>query len=224
MKNFLNIPKWLLIPLLILFPITISITVIIVKYIKKKKLSLTNYSDINYTTTMNFEKRQQAIDLAVNFKIPNEGFSSVPYHDITQWSIGYGQFIAPISEDKPNVVWNQQQAIDGLKTWLSADYDKLQNLFSKLWEQMEFYQQAALLCFTHSLGFGSAQQLYEHFKNDGLVAWKYSKFYRNVIKNGHLVFDINTAKYRYRENSLWLNGTIMTPDDTANLDIQTFYS
>jgi GH24 family phage-related lysozyme (muramidase) len=92
------------------------------------------------------------ISRAASFIMPWEGFSAHPYWDVRQWSIGYGTGIGTDRNNKPNVIWSQQQAYDALVNRLQAD---LADIRSRLIVTVPDSVLVALLSFNYNLGIGN---------------------------------------------------------------------
>ena len=84
-----------------------------------------------------------------------EGFSRLPYWDVSQWSIGYGSCCGTDRNDKPNHSVTEAEAEQMLIDLLKTNYGSKVNDFMKSIRKQPTQQQFdALVSFTYNLGDG----------------------------------------------------------------------
>lgn len=82
-----------------------------------------------------------------------EGFSAEPYWDVSQWSIGYGSSCGTDPDNKPDLVWTEEQAEEELRKSLESNYGATVNNYCEdIGRQPTQQQFDALLDFTYNLG------------------------------------------------------------------------
>jgi GH24 family phage-related lysozyme (muramidase) len=121
-----------------------------------------------------------------------EGFSPVPYWDVSRWSWGYGT-PAP----GPDGTITKAEAMADLQTHAQDDYD---NLAPRITRTLTANQWAAYLSFSYNLGVGNAYNLVDDINSGDDTAleihWK-KYIYAGGVVNSDLV------ARRAKEWSLW---------------------
>lgn len=99
-----------------------------------------------YTT---MHSSQELIDVIKDF----EGFSSTPYKDNTQWTVGYGSYCGDSSDPRPNIRLTEEQAEVRLRKDLSRTYEPIVNKYCEsIGKQPSQQQFDALVDLTYNLG------------------------------------------------------------------------
>jgi GH24 family phage-related lysozyme (muramidase) len=129
-----------------------------------------------------------------------EGFSAMPYWDVSRWAWGYGTRV-PGSVDDPGI--RPSGTITRAEAWaeatshINSDYSYLQPLISRTLNPRQW---AALLSFSYNLGSGAAHNLVANINTYNDVAlgdeWKRYVYSENQV-NPDLV------KRRAAEWQLW---------------------
>jgi GH24 family phage-related lysozyme (muramidase) len=138
-----------------------------------------------------------------NWLIPEfEGFSAVPYWDVSRWSWGYGT-AAPGGPDDTDPATGQpytitrEQAISDSNRILAADYAFLS---PKLTRSLNANQWAAWLSFAYNLGLGNADNLIQNI-NSGDDAALQSQWLQYVHSGGQVNQDL--VNRRNKEWQIW---------------------
>lgn len=138
--------------------------------------------------------RRDWLQVAVDFVAGEEGFSAVPYWDVSRWSWGYGTR-APGSA---GTITREQAKVE-MKKVLKENNDYLRGLISR---ELTANQWAALASFAYNLGAGNADNLVEHINNFDDKALK-SQWMQYIYVAGE-PNDALIAR-RAREIRLWLS-------------------
>lgn len=118
-------------------------------------------------------------DIFVKF----EGFSSVPYWDVKQWSWGYGTKVPGSSNDKtkkPSGTISRAKGMLDSFVHVEADKDRLRKALKV---ELNQKQMAALLSFSYNLGVGNALKMVDYINAGDLefIGYKWRAY--NKVQN-----------------------------------------
>ena len=153
----------------------------------------------------------------VDFILRKEGFSSEPYWDNAQWSIGYGSFAGSYDKNnKPNITVNQDQAYKMFQDQIGTYTDRVDKYNDRYnWTPQE---RDALTSFAYNVG--SIDQLTANgTRSKSQIAQKMLE-YNKERKNGALVYSQGLADRRKEEQSIFLNGGLdrLTEEAETSVD------
>lgn len=126
-----------------------------------------------------------------------EGFSAVPYWDVSRWSWGYGTQ-APGSSG----TITEAEAMQALMDHAQIDYDYLKPLVTR---ELRPNQWAALLSFSYNEGPGNADNLIDNINSgdDQALGAQWMLYNKVRDRNGNLVFSQTLADRRAKEFQIW---------------------
>lgn len=141
--------------------------------------------------------RDQITEGLKNFIPGVEGFSSVPYWDVSRWSWGYGTQ-AP---GKDGTI-SRDQAIADMVAWALSDYTRL---LPQVTQPLTTNQWVALLSFSYNLGVGNAQKLVPVINSGdyGALGDKWNQYIHVRDSSGNLEVSDALVQRRAREWQLW---------------------
>lgn len=159
-------------------------------------------------------------DALITVLTAHEGFSSVPYRDNTQWSIGYGTYVAEISAD-PNTdprltqyfanPITREQGAAMMKNAMVSFENRVNTFINRYNLQLEQHQFDALVCFSYNCG----------------AAWtvEYDGNFHNAIKNGATGDALIYAMGLWSSSAgRYLSGLIRRRMSEANMYLNNIYS